>query len=144
MPNRLHNLYVSDLTANSTRWDIATASASNETQHIQFSILAAVNAVVSLSCALLIISILRKPNVRNKAFNCYLLLITFPDFISSFMCLFTCALSAAAYSFYNESMCTWQSWYLTWGFTSNCWGNAVIGKQKCLLTLHSWMIELCL
>ena len=129
MVNRLSNLRVSDLTTNSTRWDITTASASDETLHIQFAILASVNAVVALSCAILIASILRKATVREKTFNCYLLVITFPDFVASFMCLITCAMSSSVYSFYSEVMCTYQSWYLSWAFTSNCWANAVIAHQ---------------
>lgn len=129
MPNRLSSLLLRDIDSNSTRWDVASASPSDEVMHQQFAILATINAVVALSCALLIISILRVRKVHQRAFNIYLLAITFPDFVTSFSCFITCAMSSAAYTYYSEVMCRWQTWYLVWGFTSNCWMNAVVSHQ---------------
>ena len=127
--NRLSDLKISDITPNSTRWDHASAAPSDSVLEIQFTSLAIINFIVATSCFLLLISILRVPKVREKSFNCYLLTITFPDFISSFMCFITCAMSSATSRYYSETMCGFQIFYLTWGFTSNCWMNAVIAYQ---------------
>ena len=127
--NRLSDLRVWDLTANSTRWDMATAAPSSETLHIQFAILAFINSVVALSCLLLLVAIFRVKTVREKAFNCYLAAITLPDFVGSFSCVITCAMSATVSTYYSEVMCGWQTFYLVWGFTANCWMNAVIAHQ---------------
>lgn len=127
--NRLSDMRVWDLTSNSTRWEMATAAPSSETLHVQFAILAFINSIVALSCLLLLVAIFRVKTVRSKAFNCYLAAITLPDFVASFSCVITCAMSATVSTYYSEVMCGWQTFYLVWGFTSNCWMNAVIAHQ---------------
>ena len=82
-----------------------------------------------LSCLLLLVAIFRVKTVREKAFNCYLAAITLPDFVGSFSCVITCAMSATVSTYYSEVMCGWQTFYLVWGFTANCWMNAVIAHQ---------------
>jgi hypothetical protein len=118
-----------ELNENHKRYDYPRATPSEDTLHIQFAILAAINAVVATACLIIVLSILRSPKVRSNPFNLYLLSIAAPDFLSSFFCLLTCALSAPKGSYYSEVMCGFQSFYLTWGFASNCWMNAVIVFQ---------------
>lgn len=110
--DRLSDMKVDDLGANSTGWDVATAAPSDDVLRLQFALLATVNAVVATSCLFLLISIARSPTVREQSFNLYLVTITFPDFVMSFMCLLTCAMSASSGSYYSEVMCGFQSWYL--------------------------------
>ena len=93
--NRLSDLRVWDLTSNSTRWEMASAAPSDATLHAQFAGLAAINAVVATSCLLLLVSIFRLRTIREKAFNCYLAAITLPDFVASFSCFLTCAMSSS-------------------------------------------------
>jgi hypothetical protein len=118
-----------ELNENHTRYDYPRATPSEDTLHIQFAILAAINAVVATACLIIVMSILRSPKVRSNPFNLYLLFISAPDFLSSFFCLLTCALSAPKGSYYSEVMCGFQSFYLTWFYTTNCWMNAVIVFQ---------------
>ena len=106
--NRLSYLKISDITTNSTRWDHASAAPDDDILKIQFTCLAIINFIVATSCFLLLISILRVPKVREKSFNCYLLTITFPDLISSFMCFITCAMSSVTKTYYSEQMCGYQ------------------------------------
>ena len=116
----------SEVNSTHTRYDYARAVPSPRDLQIQFSVLAAVNAVVATACLILFVSILRSRRVRKNSFNLYLLFIVIPDFISSASCCLTCAMSAPEGSYYSEAMCGWQSWYLVFGFTANCWMNAVI------------------
>jgi hypothetical protein len=108
---------------------VARAAPSDDVLHIQFSVLAAINALVAAACFILLLAILKSRNVRSKSFNLYLLFIVIPDFVASFSCFITCALSAPGSSYYSEVMCGWQAWYLAFGFTANCWMNGVIVHQ---------------
>ena len=127
--DRLSDMTVEDLHENSTAYDVATAAPSDDVLRLQFTLLATVNAVVAISCLILLVSMLRSPKVREQSFNLYLVAITFPDFVMSFMCLLTCAMSASSATYFSESMCGFQSWYLVWAIASNCWVNAVISHQ---------------
>jgi hypothetical protein len=127
--DRLSDMAVEDLHANSTAYDVATAAPSDDVLRLQFTLLATVNAVVASSCLFLLVSMLRSPKVREQSFNLYLVAITFPDFVMSFACLFTCAMSASSAAYFSESMCGFQSWFLVWAIASNCWVNAVISHQ---------------
>jgi hypothetical protein len=118
-----------ELNETHTRYDYPRATPSEEEMHLQFAILAAINAVVATACFILVVAILRSRKVRKDPFNLYLLFIAAPDFLNSFFCAITCALSATKSSYYSEVMCGFQTFYLTWGYTTNCWLNAVIVFQ---------------
>jgi len=128
MPDRIPEdpLRTWELNESHDRFDYKQAWPSNSTLHLQFSLLAAVNAIVAVACLVLILSILRYRKVRKNPFNLYILFVTLPDFWSSALCLLTCAMSAANHGYYSEAMCGFQSFYLVFGFTANCWMNAVI------------------
>ncbi|CAB9526159.1 expressed unknown protein [Seminavis robusta] len=106
------------------QWKLAWPSDHN--LHIQFAILATINAVVAVACLILILSLLRYRKVRRNPFNLYILFIAIPDFMTSFLCFLTCTFSAAKGHYYSEWMCSFQTFYLAFGFTANCWMNAVI------------------
>ena len=108
------------------RFDYKLAWPSQSHLKIQFLLLAIINAIVSTVCLLLIVGILRYRKVRQNAFNLYILFIAIPDFIVSFFCFLTCAMSAPEGRFYSEWMCSFQAFYLLFGFTANCWMNAVV------------------
>ena len=72
---RLHGpdtiIYASDLDGESSRYDAIRASPTADALHIKFSIMAAINVVVSISIGLLIFSILRYKKLRERPFNLY-------------------------------------------------------------------------
>ena len=122
---------------NYTRFDVPRAVPSSDELQIQFTALAVINAIVAVACLTIVLSILRNKTVRSNPFNLYLFCIATPDFIISFLCMLTCALSAPIKEYYSEWMCGFQSFYLVWGFTSNCWMNGVIVYQIHKLLRHS-------
>jgi hypothetical protein len=122
-------IYAWELNENSTRYDSSRAWPTSDGLRIKFSVLATINAIVAAASLLLIVSILRKAEIRRNSFNLYLLFIAIPDFIGSFSCFLTCAMSAPKAEYYSEAMCGYQASYLTFAFTSNAWLNAVIMYQ---------------
>lgn len=130
-------LYQWQLNENSTRYDNPRAQLSEHELQIQFSILAFINALVAFSTFVLIAGILRSRNVRSSSFNLYLLFMAIPDFIGSFFCLFTCALSAPLAKYYSEAMCGFQSFYLVFAFCGNAWVNVVIVHEVSKLLSYS-------
>ena len=130
-------IYEWQLNENSTRYDYARAWGSSDVLSIKFSILATTNAIVALSALLLIVSILRKAEIRQNSFNLYLLFIAIPDFIASFSCFLTCVMSAPKAEYYSEAMCGYQAFYLTFAFTANALMNGVIIYQVHKLLRYS-------
>ena len=131
MAPRIHEppLYSWELNENHTRYDYARVVPDGQTLHVQFSVLATVNAVVAVAVMTLIVSMLRSHAVMENTFNWYLLFIAAPDFLVSFFCLITCAMSAPINRYYSEAMCGFQSFYLSWAFASNAWLNGIIVYQ---------------
>ena len=127
--NRLSDIHIWDLTTNSTRFDQASAAPSDDALHTQWTGTAIIAAIVAFFTFLLMISILRVPNVRNKSFNCYILAVVLPDFQFSLSCSVTCMVNAIGGYYRSEAMCGWQTWYCVFGFAASCWMNAVISHQ---------------
>lgn len=119
------------------RYDYPRAWPSAGKLHVEFSILAAINALTASFVFLLIVAICRSKRVRSNVFSMYLLAIAFPDFMVSFLCCITCALSAPGSQFYSEWMCGFQSFYLNWAFISNAWLNGVVVFQIHRMLRHS-------
>lgn len=128
---RIHDpvLYEWDLNETHDRYDYPKAWPSSGRLHVEFSILAAINALTASFVFLLIVALLRSKRVRSVVFNMYLLFIAIPDFWVSFLCFITCAMSAQQSQFYSEWMCGFQSFYLNWAFISNAWLNGVVVFQ---------------
>jgi hypothetical protein len=122
-------LYVWELDETHARYQYPRASPSEGTLRIQFAILATVNGLVAAACLIFIVALLRSRELLQKTFNLYVLFIAVPDFVASFFCLMTCAMSATISEFFSEAMCGFQAFYLCWAFTSNAWINAVITFQ---------------
>jgi hypothetical protein len=131
-----------ELDSSSSRYDYPKAWPSRKQLHIEFSILSTVNAVTATAVGLLIIALVRyqrraRAQGTNSSFNTYLLFIAMPDFMVSFLCCLTCALSAPQNEFYAEWLCGFQSFYLNWAFISNAWLNGVIVYQIHTMLRHS-------
>ena len=136
---RVHDpvLYEWEIDETHDRYDYPRAWPSSTRLHVEFSILATINALTSSVVFLLIVAILRSNRVRSNVFNMYLLAIAFPDFLVSFLCCITCAMSAPGSQFYSEWMCGFQSFYLNWAFISNAWLNGVVVFQIHRMLRHS-------
>jgi hypothetical protein len=141
---RIHSPVVEEweIDSSSSRYEYPKVWPSQHQLHIEFSILASVNAVTATAVGLLIIALVRyqrraRANGTNSSFNTYLLFIAMPDFLVSFLCCITCALSAPRDAFYSEWMCGFQSFYLNWAFISNAWLNGVIVYQIHTMLRHS-------
>jgi hypothetical protein len=119
------------------RFDYGLAQLDKESVSLQFTLLAIVNALVVLVTGILITAILLSEKVRRVSFNLYILFTAIPDCTIAFFCLMTCALSAPKGEFYSEQMCSFQSWYLTFGISANCWMNGVISFQIHRLLTYS-------
>jgi hypothetical protein len=141
---RIHSPVVEEweIDSSSSRYNYPKVWPSRRQLHIEFSILASVNALTATAVFLLIIALVRyqrraRANGTNSSFNTYLLFIAMPDFLVSFLCCITCALSAPRDAFYSEWMCGFQSFYLNWAFISNAWLNGVIVYQIHTMLRHS-------
>lgn len=136
---RIHDpiLYETDLDDTHDRYDYPRARPSAGKLHVEFSILASINAVTATLVFLLMTAMLRSKKVRSNVFNIYLLAIAFPDFMVSLLCFFTCALSAPQSEFFSEWMCGFQSFYLNWAFIANAWLNGVVVFQIHKMLRHS-------
>lgn len=130
-------LYRWDLNENSTRFDYPRVQPEGDILQIQFSILAFINFLVAASSMLVIVAILKSKRIRSRTFNLYLLFMAIPDFIGSFLCLLTCALSASRSIFFSEAMCGFQSFYLVFAFCGNAWTNVVIMNEVNKLLTYS-------
>ena len=136
---RIHDPVLHEWALNAThdRYDYPKAWPSSGRLRVEFSILAAINALTASFVFLLIVALLRSKRVRSIVFNLYLLFIAIPDFLVSFLCFLTCAMSAPQSKFYSEWMCGFQSFYLNWAFISNAWLNGVVVFQIHRMLRHS-------
>ena len=122
-------VYEWELNENSTRLEHAEAWSSEQDRLIRFSIVAAVNALVTISSLILILAILSSKKIRRNSFNLYLLYIALPDFFAGFSCFLTCVMSIPNATYYSEAMCGFQAFYLSFSITCNGWMNALIVYQ---------------
>lgn len=109
--NRYDDIRLWDLNENSTRFDEASAAPTDDQLYIQWIGTATIAGVVAFFSFLLMVSILRVREVRNKSFNCYILAVVFPDLQFSLSCSITCAMNAVHRRYVGEAMCGWQTWY---------------------------------
>ena len=84
-----------------------------------------VNIFVSTGVAIVFVAILSSRKVRKKVFNNYLLYLTFPDFVYSFLCVFTCLISSSKGYYSSPDMCNFQALYLVFGLSANGWLNGM-------------------
>ena len=124
-----------DTLANATRYDLIRASpdaATLETMWVGWAIIAEISAA---ACAVVILAILCDRQARASSYNLFVVFVTLPDFLFSFLCGMTCARNAARGGLYSDDMmCEFQAWYCIFGFTASPWLNACIARE-----LHSFL-----
>mmetsp|Transcript_14766 Transcript_14766/g.42493 ORF Transcript_14766/g.42493 Transcript_14766/m.42493 type:complete len:374 (-) Transcript_14766:1132-2253(-) len=120
----------SDLNATTaTRFDHLTAAPSSQQQLIVWITWSALAGLVGVCTIIFFLGIITSRKVRNRSFNVYVLFITFPGILFSVACSITCGLNAATGRYYSERMCSFQSFYVVFSFTSIAWLNAAIIHQ---------------
>ena len=105
----------SELNANNTRYDNYVAGGSDRERYIQWTVYSSIALSGTAFCLLVFVSILRKPSVRRKPFNLYLVFLIIPDLVFSFFCGVNCAVNAARGDYASEGWCRFQVFYCVWG-----------------------------
>ena len=118
-----------ELNENSTAYEGTLAATNDEQLRLMFIISASVLFVVSSFVCIFVLSIVLNHKTRSTPFNQYLVFLSFPDWVYSFFCFLTCAMSAWAGHYYSEPMCRGQSVYMVFGTAANTWLNAVITHE---------------
>ena len=126
-----------DLNENSTRYDYFEAAPSDaEVVRYWFSWSTVAFAMGAFSF-LVFLTIVTNRTIRRKPFNLYLIYLTIPDFLFSILCGITCLMNAVNGEYWSHWMCNWQQFYVVFGFSANCWLNAIIGRQLHTILLNS-------
>ena len=118
------------LPANATRYDLFRASPSPATLQTMWLAWAFVSELSAVACALVILALLCDRRARQSPFNLYVIFVSLPDFLFSFLCGITCAYNYSRGGFFSdEAMCEFQAWYCIFGFTASPWLNACIAYE---------------
>ena len=89
-------------------------------------------SVVSLVCGTFALAVflgmIWKRQVRQNAFNVYILAIALPDFVPGLLCGVDCAIRAAVEygQQWTAAQCKFQAFYTTFNVSCNSWMNALI------------------
>ena len=112
------------------RYDIVRAQPPDNELRIMWSIYSFLLFCFSLGIMIIFLGIITNKRVRKNPFNKYILFLSFPDFIYSFLCFITCILSAIQNEYaFGWYMCQFQTFYLYFGASANSWLNAVIAYE---------------
>ena len=114
---------------NASRYDLFRASPPKHDLLVMWTVWAIIAFISATACAIVIVSILCNRPARGSSFNLYVLFVTTPDFVFSFLCGITCARNAALGEYSDDWMCEFQSWYCIFGFTASPWLNACIAHE---------------
>ena len=121
-----------EVDGDSTRYDIFTAAPPDEQLVKYWFSWAGLALVVGFFSLTLFLSLASNKTVRSKPFNLYLIYLIIPDFTFSILCGITCLMNAVNGEYWSHAMCNFQQLYVVFGFSANCWLNAIVAKQ-----LHS-------
>uniref|UniRef100_A0A7S2W4V9 G-protein coupled receptors family 1 profile domain-containing protein n=1 Tax=Eucampia antarctica TaxID=49252 RepID=A0A7S2W4V9_9STRA len=116
-------------TTTATHYDWLVAAPSDEVMMKAWIIWSTISTVVSLSCIILIASILASSRTRSKTFNIYIVFLTLPDGLFSTMCAVTCFQNISAGKYHSTFGCQFQSWYSSFGWSANMWMNVLIAHE---------------
>ena len=120
---------------NATRYDLFRAAPDAATAQTMWIAWASISELSAAACAIVMVAILCDTRARRSSFNLYVVFVTLPDFLFSFLCGMTCARNAVQGGLYSdEAMCEFQAWYCIFGFTASPWLNACIAHE-----LHGFM-----
>lgn len=119
-----------NLNETSSRYDYLVAAPSPNVKQFSLIMWSVTAGIVSISCNLLILSIIRSKRVRGRTFNIYILFITIPDSIFSSLCMMTCISNIInGGSYESHTMCQFQAWYCVFGWSANMWMNVAIAHK---------------
>ena len=104
-----------ELDSSDSRYNNIVAGGSDEQRKRQWIIYSSVALVVAAFVLVVMIAILRKPVVRKRPFNLFLIFLMIPDFVFSFFCGINCALNAVKGDYVSEAWCHFQVFYCVWG-----------------------------
>ena len=96
---------------------------------VMWSIYSPLLFIFSFVVMIVFLAIITNPKVRRNPFNKYILFLSFPDFLFSFLCAITCLMSALHDGYTSWEMCQFQVFYLMFGGAANCWLNGVIAWE---------------
>jgi len=116
-----------------SHYDWLVAAPSDDVLMEAWYIFSISSLVTSLSCLVLIVTILASPKLRSRTFNVYILFLTIPDFFFSFMCSITCFLNIKVGKFYSDFGCQFQSWYCAFSWSASMWMNVLIAHELFIL-----------
>ena len=118
------------LASNASRYELFRASTDADTLATMWLVWAVVAELSAAACLLVMVAILCDRRARASSFNLYVVFVTLPDFLFSFLCGITCARNHARGGLYSDAaMCEFQAWYVIFGFTASPWLNACIAHE---------------
>lgn len=130
-------LYWNELDSSDSRYDRTRAGPSDQGLVVMWSIYSPLLFLFSGFVLIVFLGILTNPKVRKNPFNKYILFLSFPDFLYSFLCAITCLASALNGGYSSWEMCQFQVFYLNFGAAANSWLNGVMAYEIYVLLRSS-------
>lgn len=121
-------LYWSDV-GDLDRRERTRAGPSDQGLVVMWSIYSPLLFLFSFVVMIVFLAIITNPKVRRNPFNKYILFLSFPDFVYSFLCAITCLASALNNGYSSWEMCQFQVFYLYFGCSANSWLNGVMAWE---------------
>ena len=126
----LDQLWQAGLPANATRYYWMRAAPDVATTRVVWATWVVVSAVCAFAGLIIIAGILSSVAARRNAFNQYIIALIIPDVFFSSSCAVTCALNWLASTYFGGPMwCSWQSFYVIFGFSGSIWMQVVIASE---------------
>ena len=123
-------LHPSDPAADGSRWAEMRTSLPAEWLHRYWITWALASDAAALASAVVIVSVLSSRSLRSQAFNKMIVGLAVPDFIFSFSCGISCALSAHTHGFFGgDSACNLQSVYTVFGAAASMWVSSLVAHE---------------
>jgi hypothetical protein len=116
-----------------THYDWLVAAPSDDMRIKAWYIFSISAAFVTLTCLVLIVTIVASPRLRSRSFNIHILFLTIPDTIFSFLCTITCFLNINVGKFHSKFGCEFQSWYCSFSWSASMWMNFLIAHELLFL-----------
>ena len=126
----LDQLEQSHLAWNASRYDWMRAAPDREATLIAWSLWILISSVAAIAGLIILIGILSSSVARRNTFNQYIIALVLPDVFFSVSCLVTCVLNSLTSSYFGgAAWCSWQSFYVVFGFSGSIWMQVVIASE---------------